>query len=110
MSLRPEPRELANGLLIGRAFYDGLLPIAIKPAPKEITRLLVAHVECLDVELQERVASAIEKFSSESIEEREVAAQRIKELGALAEHQVRRAAEKAKDEEVKSRLLELLKR
>ena len=96
--------------LLPRAFYDTLIPITIKPAPKEMARVLVAHVECLDVELQAMVAAAIEKFSSDSIEEREVAAQKIRELGALAEHQVRRAAERAKDEEVKSRLLELLKR
>jgi hypothetical protein len=96
--------------ILPRALYDALLPITIKPEPKELARVLVAHVECLDVELQEKVEAAIAKFSSDSIEEREAAAQTIKRLGALAEHQVRRAAEQAKDEEVKSRLLELLKR
>jgi hypothetical protein len=96
--------------LMPRAVYDALLPIDIKPAPKEFVRVLIAHLECLDPALRVKAEKWIDTFASESIEEREVAASELKKLGPLAESLIRSSAEKAKDAEIKSRLLELLKR
>ena len=96
--------------LMPLAYYNALFPIDIKPAPKEIVRVLIAHIECLDPDIQVQADGWVEKLSSDSLDERDEAAAKLKKLSALGEYTIRRAAEKAKDEETKSRLLELLKK
>ena len=91
-------------------FYNALFPIEIKPAPKELVRVLVAHLECLDPDLQAQADAWIDQFANDSIEERDAAAAKLRKLGPLVEGTIRRAAENAKDSETKARLLELLKR
>ncbi len=93
-----------------RAMFDALLPAAVTPAPREFVRVLVSHVECLPHETRVEADRWIEKLSSESLDERDEAAKKLLALGPLAEHVVRRAAEKATDPETKARLMELLKR
>jgi mRNA-degrading endonuclease toxin of MazEF toxin-antitoxin module len=92
------------------AVFDALLPATVTPTPKEFVRVLVTHVECLPHETRIEADRWIEMLSSESLDERDEAAKKLKALGPLAEHVVRRAAEKATDPETKARLMELLKR
>jgi hypothetical protein len=93
-----------------RAVYDALLPATVTPAPKEFVRVLISHVECLPPEKREEAESWIETFSSDSLDARDAAAQKLRALGPLGEHVVRDAAAKATDAETKARLMELLKR
>jgi hypothetical protein len=97
-------------VLLPRAAYDALLPLEITPKPTALTRVLIAHLECLDPATQAKVDAWIAKLGSESIDERDAATAGIRSLGPLAEKSVRDAIEQSKDAEVRSRLQELLKK
>ena len=97
-------------MVASREAYDRLLPIEITPAPKELRRVLVVQLECLDEERREEVAKWIEGLGAEGLDERATAAAKLRAFGLLAEPQIRAAAELSKDPEVKARLQDLLKR
>jgi hypothetical protein len=95
--------------LVPRETYDAVLPIRITPEPAKLARVLLAHIESVDPDRLGEVEAALDALGSESLDERDAAAKKLKGLGPLAEGLIRRAAETAKDAEVKGRLLELLK-
>ena len=97
-------------VFLAREATERLLPMEIAPAPKELVRVLIVHLECLDDERIRRIRAWIADFASSEIEPRDFAAKKLRELGPLAEPFIRASAEKASDAEVKSRLLDLLKR
>jgi hypothetical protein len=95
---------------LSRDAIERLLPMEIKPAPTELARVLIVHLECLDDDRIRKIKAWIADFAAAEIEPRDFAAKKLRELGPLAEPFIREAAEKASDAEVKSRLLDLLKR
>jgi hypothetical protein len=97
-------------MVASREAYDRLLPIEITPVPKELRRVLVVQLECLDEERREEVARLIEGLGAEGLDERATAAAKLRAIGLPAEAQIRSAMEKAKDPEIKARLQDLLKR
>ncbi|HLF93398.1 MAG TPA: hypothetical protein VJB14_08045 [Planctomycetota bacterium] len=52
--------------ILPRAAYDRLLPLEIQPAPKELQRVLIAHLECLDAEAREAIVSLVEQLGRTS--------------------------------------------
>lgn len=95
-------------VLLDRAAYDRLLPIEITPAPKELVRVLIAHLECLDDERVARIKRWIADLGSEELTTRDMASARLRQLGPLAHPYVREAADQAADPEFKARLEALL--
>ncbi len=95
-------------VVLAREAYDRLLPIEIKPAPTELVRVLIAHLECLDDERIAKINEWIADLASSEIEIRDKASAKLRQLGPLAEPMIRQAAETATDADVKGRLLDLL--
>jgi len=95
--------------ILPRAAYDRLLPLEIHPAPKELQRVLIAHLECLDAEAREAIASLVEQLGADELEKREAAATTLRARMPLAGSVIREALRAAKDAEIRGRLEDLLK-
>lgn len=97
-------------VVLPRELYDRILPVEISPVPRELQRVLVAHVECLDPDQRPAVAAAIDALSSDAPAERSEAVRKLRAFGPLASPMMREAADRTADAEVRSRLLDLLGR
>ena len=97
-------------IVLAREAYDRLLPIEIKPAPAELVRVLIAHLECLDDERIAKIHEWIGELGAADLDVRDKASAKLKQLAPLAEPMIREAADKATDADVKGRLLDLLPR
>lgn len=87
---------------------EGLLPMKISPAPKELKRILVAQIECLTPARRKEIRGWIEQLGSPELEVRTEAWERLRELGPLADGEVRKALEGTDDAEIRARLKSLL--
>jgi hypothetical protein len=96
--------------IASREEYDAVLPIEIRPTPKELARVLIAHIECLDETGRQRIADFIAKLAGDDIAERDGAAAALRKLRPLADEMIRKAADAASDAEVRARLTDLLER
>jgi len=75
-----------------REWTDALLPITIKPEPKELVRTLVGRVEAMTLGEEASVKEAIKGYQSNSLSETQVMAG----LGRFAEPKLRRGAQLVK--------------
>jgi hypothetical protein len=96
--------------LVPREAYDRLLPLEIRPAPSDLRRVLVAHVECLDAEAEAEVAALVERLASDDPETRNAAASLLRARLPMAASLIREALRTATDPELRGRLEDLLRR
>ena len=94
--------------IVPREQIDALLPMEISPAPDELTRVLIAHVECLTPEREREVETRIAELGADAVETREAAMKSLEAFGPFAEGALRRALDSTKDPEVHARLTRLL--
>jgi hypothetical protein len=95
--------------LVPRAAFDRLLPLQIHPEPKELKRVLLAHVECFDPESREELNALIAQLSSDDPQVRDMATMKIRARMPLASSVVKDALGKVQDPEVRGRLEDLLR-
>lgn len=96
--------------VVPRETIDALLPMEIAPAPDELARVLIAHVEHLTPEREREVVRRIEDLGADAIETREAAMKTLEEFGPFAEGALRDALAASKDPEVQARITKLLQR
>jgi hypothetical protein len=96
--------------IVPREQIDALLPMEIAPAPDELVRVLIAHVEHLTPEREREVERCIADLVADAIETREAATRSLESFGPFAEGALRRALAETKDPEVQARIAALLKR
>ena len=82
---------------------NALLPIAIDPAPKELTRVLVGRLECITPEVEAAVEAAMRDPDSTASKAA------LARLGRFLEPHLRRVLAATKDETVKKNATTLLK-
>jgi hypothetical protein len=95
--------------LVSRNAYDALLPLSITPEPRELRRVLLAHVECLDPEVAASLEPLAEQLGSEEPRKRDAATAQLRARMPLAAQVLRDALAKARDPEVRARLEDLLR-
>lgn len=81
--------------IVPRQTTDAILPITIKPAPTELTRVLVGRVEIVTPEMELAIQSAAKKFFEDSAESRAEAIRALQPYGRFAEPTLRRLMEDA---------------
>lgn len=94
---------------VPRAAFDRLLPLEIQPVPKDLKRVLLAHVECLDAEGWEEVEALIAQLEADDPQVRDMATMKLRAKMPLAAAVVRARLATAGDAEVRGRLEDLLK-
>lgn len=94
--------------LVPRAAFDRLLPIEIQPAPRELRRVLLAHIECLDAEAVEEIAALIVQLGMDDPQARDAATMKLRARMPLAASVIREALPKVGDAETRGRLEDLL--
>lgn len=87
-----------------------ILPLEVEPAPQETVRVMVARLECLTPEQEDRVAGAVAQLDAPDFECRDAASRTLRELGRFAEPNLRRVLSKAEAPELRARVLRLLQR
>ena len=94
--------------VLPRAATDAILPIQIKPVPKELVRVLVGRLEILTPEMRSKLAELVDQLGAESIETRLKATETLKRYGRFAEPLLKRIAGATDDLEVKKRIKDIL--
>jgi hypothetical protein len=84
--------------VVPRAWTDGLLPLTVEPAPKELIRTLVGRVEVLAPAEEQSLVVLVTDASARAVP----AATVITQLGRLAEPKLRRALELVTDPAVRT--------
>lgn len=87
-----------------------ILPLEVEPAPQETVRVMVARLECLTPEQEDRVAGAVAQLDAPDFERRDAASRTLRELGRFAEPNLRRVLSKAEAPELRARVQRLLQR
>jgi hypothetical protein len=84
--------------VVPRAWTDGLLPLAIEPAPTAMVRTLVGRVEVLAPSEERELLALVTDASQRA----RPAAEVIGQLGRLAEPKLRRVSELTADSSVRA--------
>jgi hypothetical protein len=93
-----------------QAEYERLLPMTMKPAPKELVRVgLVQHPHC-EPDLPERVNNIVKDLQAPDFGTREKAQKRLDDLGRAAFVQLLRQRDATTDADLKRRLDELVEK
>ena len=96
--------------LLPREKIDALLPLSIDPAPDDLVRVLIVHVECLTPAQREAVAREIARLGADDPVERDAAMEALAARGPTVEAALRSARAETRDEEVRVRVARLLER
>jgi hypothetical protein len=95
---------------VPRSVTDQVLPIAVTPVPKVMTRVLVGRLECITPEVEKEIESALENLSSKDSALVELAQKRLDRLGRFLEPHVRRVLSTTKSDVVTANGQAILKR
>ncbi len=95
---------------VPRSVTDKVLPIAVTPAPKSMTRVLVGRMECITPEVEGEVQIALMDLSSKDAGKVLAAKARLDRLGRFLEPHVRRVLSITKSEVVAENGLAILKK
>lgn len=96
--------------LLPREKIDALLPLSIDPAPDELVRVLIVHVECLTPADRDAVAVEIAALGADDPAKRDAATEALSKRGPTVEGALREARAATRDEEVRTRIGLLLRR
>lgn len=94
--------------LVPRKVTDAVLPLEIKPEPKQIERVLVARTEILTPETEAAVEAALRDRTSPDAAARDRAMKRLARLGRFVEPAVRSVMARVSDARVRSSGAEVL--
>ena len=94
--------------IVPRKVTDAVLPLQIKPEPKQIVRVLVARTEILTPETEAAVEAALRERTSRDAAVRERAMKRLARLGRFLEQAVRSVMARVNDAPVRSSGAEVL--
>lgn len=71
--------------ILPRNIVDEILPITIKPVPKDLQRVFVSRLEIITPEMKQSIRAAVDQYSHGSQEERVLAMKTIIKYGRFAE-------------------------
>lgn len=95
--------------VLPRAATDSILPITIKPQPKELVRVLVGRIEVITPEMEAVVEAQVRKLGDASFQTREAATRELKKHGRFAEPALKQILKKTNDPEIQARIKEVLR-
>ena len=95
--------------IVPRKVTDGILPITIEPAPKELARVLVGRMEVITPEMERAVRQQIAKLKSDSPDIQSVARTIIRKHGRFSEPVLKSILEKTTDMKLRSRIKQIIK-
>ncbi len=77
--------------IVPRGATDAILPITIKPAPTELSRVFVGRAEIITPEMERDILAAVKQFDGDSDEARAAAVNVIRRYGRFADPVLRQA-------------------
>ncbi|MGH9843372.1 MAG: hypothetical protein ACREEM_31935 [Blastocatellia bacterium] len=94
--------------VLPRATTDAVLPISISPMPTELVRVMVTRAEIITPEMERTVLAAANQFNDPSPESRAAAIKTVRTYGRFAEPVLRGAMGRARTNEERNRIWELI--
>lgn len=94
--------------LVPRSATDSILPITIKPAPTELTRVFVGRAELITPEMERDILAAVKQFDGDSDEARAAAVNVVRRYGRFADPVLRQAMSNSRSEASRSRISTLI--
>jgi hypothetical protein len=94
--------------VLPESLTNELLPLTIKPAPKQVKRVLVARVDVMTPEQTRSLHEMIRELGADAFDAREAASKRIASYGRFAQPALAEAIRTAEDPEIRSRAKDLL--
>jgi hypothetical protein len=94
--------------IVPRRATDAILPITIKPAPSELTRVFVGRAEIITPEMEKYILAAVKLFNETSPESREAAIKSVQRYGRFADPVLRGAVSYTRDVTEQRRIWDLM--
>ncbi len=95
--------------IVPRKMTDGILPITIEPAPKELARVLVGRMEVITPEMERAIQQQVAKLKSASPDIQSIARMIIRKHGRFSEPVLKSILERTTDAKLRSRIEQIIK-
>ncbi len=95
--------------VVPRKAVDGILPITIEPAPKELVRVLVGRMEIITPEMERAIQQQVANLESASPDLQSIARTIIRKHGRFSEPVLKSILEKTTDRKLRSRIEQIIK-
>ena len=95
--------------IVPRKMTDGILPITIEPAPKELVRVLVGRMEVITPEMERAIQQQVAKLESASPDIQSIARTIIRKHGRFSEPVLKTILESTTDTKLRSRIEQIIK-
>jgi hypothetical protein len=94
--------------IVPRRATDAILPITIKPAPSELTRVFVGRAEIITPEMEKDILAAVKMFNETSPESQAAAIKSVQRYGRFADPVLRGAISYTRDVAEQRRIWDLM--
>jgi hypothetical protein len=96
--------------ILPRSEVDAIIPIRIQPTPEQLVRVMVGRVEVLTPEREQQIERFISQLGATDFRTRQAASDGLARLGRIGEPALRRVAKTTRDDEVRARAAQLIRK